>query len=290
MKGILLAGGTGSRLFPATRAVCKQLLPVYDKPMVYHPLTTLMLSGIRQIAVVTTPHDAPAFRALLGDGSAFGLDLHWLVQPSPDGIAQALVLAGPWLDGACSALSLGDNLLFGTGLTAVLREAATLRDGAHIFATRVADPSRYGVLAWEGDRPVDLVEKPARPPSRWAVPGLYFHGPDAPARAAALAPSGRGELEITDLNRGYLAEGRLRASRLGRGVAWLDMGTPDSLHAAAAYVAAIQGRQGVLVGSPEEVAWRQGWIDDARLAHAVDAHAGTAYGDRLRDLLDDGGA
>lgn len=286
MRGIVLAGGTGSRLRPITAAVCKQLLPVFDKPMVYYPLTTLMLAGVREILVLTTPEDEAAFRRLLGDGSQLGLRLQIGVQAKPAGIADALRIGEGFLDGRPCALVLGDNLLHGDALASVVRGAAAVAEGAVIFGYPVADPSRYGVLALDGDRVVDVVEKPVVPPSRYAVPGLYFYGPDAPERAWRLQPSARGELEITDLHRAYLADGRLSVRRFGRGVAWLDMGTPESLMQAGAFVQSVQERTGLLVGSPEEVAWRQGWLDDAQLRAAAVAHTGTSYGALLADLLE----
>ena len=281
MKGIVLAGGTGSRLRPTTWAVCKQLLPVYDKPMVYYPLTLLMLAGVRDVLLIHAPDDADAFRRLFGDGAQWGMSIRYAAQPTPRGIAEALILAEDFLQGGPSMLVLGDNLLYGGGLSEALRSAGTLTEGARIFGYRVAEPSRYGVLAFDGERVVDIVEKPADPPSRWAVPGLYAYDGDAPRRARALVPSARGELEITDLNRTYLEDGTLSVHRLGRGVAWLDMGTPDNLLAAASFVQAIQDRQGLQIGSPEEVAWQAGWIDDAGLAALAERHAGTSYGDVL---------
>jgi len=285
-RGILLAGGTGSRLRPATFAVSKQLLPVFDKPMVYYPLTALMLAGVREILVVTAAGEADRFRRLLGDGTRLGLSLRYLEQPAPEGIAQALVLGRGFLDGAPVMLALGDNLLYGGGLTGPLQDMARAPRGARVFGYRVSDPHRYGVLVFDGERVVDIVEKPEAPVSRWAVPGLYAYGPDAPDRAAALVPSARGELEITDLHRAYLADGQLQVTRLGRGHAWLDMGTPERLHAASGFVAAMQERQAQLIGSPEEVAWRQGWIDDAALLRAAKAHVGTTYGQMLAALVE----
>jgi glucose-1-phosphate thymidylyltransferase len=284
VKGILLAGGNGTRLRPMTLAVCKQLLPVFDKPMVFYPLTLLMLAGVREVAVISSPDALPALRRLLGDGAAWGMRFAYLEQQAPRGIAEAPILAEDFLAGGPSALVLGDNLLFGQGLSAVLRRAAALDVGARIFGYPVKQPERYGVLAFEGDRVVDVVEKPAAPPSRLAVPGVYFYDGTAPARARALRPSARGELEITDLNRGYLADGTLGVDVLGRGVAWLDMGTPEDLLEAAHFVETLQARQGYRIGCPEEVAWRQGWIDDAGLLACAKAHAGTAYGDYLARL------
>lgn len=288
MKGIVLAGGTGSRLRPMTAAMCKQLLPVFDKPMVYYPLTVLMLAGIREILVISTPGDRPAFERLLGDGARWGLRVEHAVQAAPRGIAEALCIAEGFLDGGPSMLVLGDNLLFGQGLTPAVQAAAALTRGAHVFGYPVNDPSAYGVLAFDGDRVTDLVEKPAQPPSRYAVPGLYAYDGTAPRRAAALTPSARGEIEITELNRSYLADGQLGVTRLGRGIAWLDMGTPENLLAAASFVEAIQGRQGYRIGCPEEVAWRQGWIDDVQLDALGRALRGTDYGDYLCRLAAEG--
>ncbi|MCB9679918.1 MAG: glucose-1-phosphate thymidylyltransferase RfbA [Alphaproteobacteria bacterium] len=293
MKGIVLAGGTGSRLLPITRGVSKQLLPVFDKPMVYYPLSLLMLAGVRDVLVITTPADAGAFARVLGDGAGWGLTVTYAVQPSPGGIAQALLVGEAFLDGDGCGLVLGDNLLYGQGLRTALRGAAATTSGAHIFGYPVSTPEHYGVLAFDGDRVVDVVEKPARPPSRLAVPGLYFFDGTAPARVRDQRPSARGELEITDLHRSYLRDGQLAVTHLGRGVAWLDMGTPENLLAAAGFVEAIQARQGLLISSPEEIAWRQGWIDDAALAAAAHAHAGTTYGALLGQLVEgapDGGA
>ncbi|MCB9665662.1 MAG: glucose-1-phosphate thymidylyltransferase RfbA [Alphaproteobacteria bacterium] len=288
MDGVLLAGGTGSRLRPLTASVCKQLLPVYDKPMVFYPLSLLMLAGVRRTLVITTPRDHQAFVDLLGDGSAWGTELAYAVQDRPAGIAQALTLAEGFLAGRASMLVLGDNLLYGEGLTAVLRRMAALERGAHVLGYPVADPTQYGVLAFEGERVVDLVEKPADPPSRFAVPGLYAYDGTAPARVASQAPSARGELEITDLNRSYLADGQLEVSCLGRGVAWLDMGTPASLHEAAGFVQTLQARQGYRVGCPEEVAWRQGWIDDEALLACAAGYRATEYGAYLERLVEEG--
>ena len=288
MKGIVLAGGTGSRLRPLTLAVCKQLLPVYDKPMVYYPLSNLLLAGIHEICVISTPADLPLLRRLLGDGSRFGASLCYVEQQAPRGIAEALLLAEDWLAGEAVALVLGDNLIYGQGLTEALQDGARLTDGALIFGTAVAEPSRYGVLAFDGSRVVDVVEKPASPPSRFAVPGLYFYDGTAPARARALRPSARGELEITDLNRAYLAEGKLAVKLFGRGMAWLDMGTPESLAQAAVFVQTLQDRQHVL-GQVEVVQpWRRGLLDDDGLRASAASSAGTAYGDYLLGLLEGG--
>ena len=281
-KGILLAGGAGTRLFPATRAGSKQLLPVFDKPMVYYPLTTLMLAGIREILVITTPEERARFVSLLGDGSAWGMRFQYVEQPHPAGIAQALQLARPFLDGAPSALILGDNLFHGHDLVARLRAADARVHGATIFAYQVHDPERYGVVTLDAaGRPVALDEKPAHPASPYAVTGLYFFDAAAPAYADALRPSARGELEITDVNRRYLEAGRLQVELLGRGFAWLDTGTHESLLEASSFVAALQRRQGVIIAAPEEVAFRQGWLSARELAALAGPMERTAYGQYL---------
>ncbi|MBL8786917.1 MAG: glucose-1-phosphate thymidylyltransferase RfbA [Deltaproteobacteria bacterium] len=295
VKGILLAGGTGTRLWPLTRAVSKQLLPVYDKPMIYHPLSTLMLAGIRDILIITTPADRPAFEAVLGDGTPWGLTLDYAVQPRPDGIAQALIIAEPFLAGHPAALVLGDNLFYGHGLVEVLRAAVTraaTTPGATIFGTRVSDPERYGVAEVDGHgRITSLVEKPnhvANPAACWAVTGLYFYDRHAPALARTLTPSARGELEITDLNARYLERDELELVRLGRGFAWLDTGTHDALLEAGHFVATLQRRQGLIIASPEEVAFRQGWIDAAQLARLAAALGASPYGRYLALLAAEG--
>ena len=269
-KGILLAGGSGTRLHPMTLAASKQLLPVYDKPMIYYPLTVLMLSGIRDILVISTPEDLPQFRRLLGDGGGFGVRFTYAEQPRPEGLAQAFHIGRDWIAGEPCALALGDNLIFGDNLSALLRRAAARPAGATVFAYQVRDPERYGVVSMDASgRALDIVEKPAVPRSNWAVIGLYFYDARISDMAARVRPSARGELEITDLNRLYLEEDALTVERVGRGYAWLDAGTPDSLLQAATFVQTIQSRQGMLVGCPEEVAYRMGWIDADRLrAHA----------------------
>lgn len=285
-KGIILAGGTGSRLWPATLGVSKQLLPVYDKPMIYYPLSTLMQGGIREIVVITTPHDQASFKALLGDGSQWGLALDYIVQPSPGGLAQAYLLAQTFLAGAPSAMILGDNLFFGDGLAPLLEAAGARGEGATIFGCHVADPERYGVVDFDLDGRVRaIIEKPVRPPSNQAVTGLYFLDARAPELAARLTPSARGELEIAELLEFYRADGMLTLERLGRGHAWLDTGTHASLLDAGNFVRTLTERQGLLVGSPDETAFRQGWIDHAQLAERARLFAHNAYGACLKGLL-----
>ena len=269
-KGILLAGGSGTRLSPMTLAASKQLLPVYDKPMVYYPLSVLMLAGLRDILVISTPSDLPQFRRLLGDGADLGVRFSYAEQPRPEGLAQAFHIGRDWLAGEACALALGDNLIFGDHLSKMLQNAAGRPHGATVYAYQVRDPERYGVVTMDATgRAVEIVEKPAAPASNWAVIGLYFYDARVSELAAGIRPSKRGELEITDLNRLYLEDGSLQVDRLGRGSAWLDAGTPDSLLQAATFVQTIQSRQGMLVGSIEEVAFRMGWIDaDALRRHA----------------------
>jgi len=285
-KGILLAGGSGTRLYPATLSVSKQLLPLYDKPMIYYPLSVLMLAGIRDVAVITTPEHKDQFRELLGDGSQWGLRLDYIVQPSPDGLAQSYLLAEDWLDGASSAMILGDNVFFGQGLSQILGRAAANPAGT-VFGYQVSDPRQYGVLGFDpGGRVTSIVEKPQNPASPFAVTGLYFLDGSAPDRARHVVPSARGELEISSLLESYLTDGQLSVERLGRGFAWLDTGTHDALLDAANFVRALQARQGLQVGCPEEIAFKRGWIDSADLAIAAQKHQKNAYGRYLVTLLE----
>jgi glucose-1-phosphate thymidylyltransferase len=285
MRGIILAGGTGSRLYPITWAVSKQLVPVYDKPMIYYPLSTLILAGIREVLVITTPHDAESFRHLMGDGSSYGVEISYAVQPSPGGLAQAFLIGADHIGDEPVALVLGDNLFYGPGLGTRLCRFADV-EGAAIFAHRVADPSAYGVVTFDADgRPTSLEEKPERPRSPYAVPGLYFYGRGVVGEARTLRPSARGELEITDLNRRYLESGRLEVEVMQRGTAWLDTGTVESLIAAGSFVQAIEERQGLKIGCPEECAWRMGYLDDEGLLERAEVLSSSGYGDYLRGLL-----
>jgi len=291
MKGIILAGGTGSRLWPITRAVSKQLLPVYDKPMIYYPLTTLMLAGIREILVITTPHEQSQFHALLGDGSHWGLDLQYGIQPSPGGLAQAYVIGRDFVAGHRSALVLGDNIFYGTGLIDQLRRAAARPEGATIFGYHVSDPERYGVAEIASDgRVLSIEEKPVRPKSNYAVTGLYFYDKVVADIVAELRPSARGELEISDVNAEYLRRGLLKIEVLGRGFAWLDTGTHDSLLDAASFVATLEKRQGLKVAVPEEVAWRLGFIGREQLAALAAQLGQSGYGRYLAQLALEGTA
>jgi glucose-1-phosphate thymidylyltransferase len=285
MRGIILAGGSGTRLHPVTIGVSKQLVPVYDKPMVYYPLTTLMLAGIRDILVITTPHDAAQFERLLGDGSHLGINLTYAQQPSPDGLAQAFTIGADFIGGESSALVLGDNLFYGPGFGRQLQRFADL-DGAAVFAYWVSDPTAYGVVEFdESGRALSLEEKPQRPRSSYAIPGLYFYDNDVIAIAKDLEPSARGEYEITDVNRAYLEQGRLSVQVLERGFAWLDTGTFDSLNDASNFIATVEHRQGLKIGCPEEVAWQQGFLSDDELRERAEAQLKSGYGEYLLKLL-----
>ena len=285
-RGIVLAGGAGTRLAPMTTAVSKQLMPVYDKPMVYYPLSTLMLAGIREVMIITTPVDQPFFQRLLGDGSTWGMQISYAVQPSPDGLAQAFLIAADFLAGCPAALVLGDNLFHGNDLCLQLQGANSDQAGATVFAYPVRDPERYGVVEFDDQGQVlSLEEKPKKPRSRFAVTGLYFYDSSVVDRARQVQPSARGELEITDLNRSYLQDGLLRVELMGRGMAWLDTGTPDSLHEASAYIRTLEHRQGMKVGCPEEVAFRMGWINAEQLEQLAQPLRKSGYGDYLLNLL-----
>ena len=289
-KGIILAGGSGTRLYPITMSVSKQLLPIYDKPMIYYPLSVLMLAGIREIAIITTPEDQAQFQRLMGDGSQWGLDFTYIVQASPDGLAQAYLLAEDFLAGSPSAMVLGDNIFFGHGLPEILADADAQSHGGTVFGYHVADPERYGVVAFESDGTVrEIIEKPETPPSNYAVTGLYFLDGSAPERAAQVTPSDRGELEITSLLESYLKDGQLRVERMGRGYAWLDTGTHGSLLDAGNFVRTLEERQGMQTGSPDEIAWQQGWIEAQDLAKRAEIFRKNAYGIYLRSLLNTAG-
>jgi len=282
MKGIILAGGRGTRLHPLTLASSKQLLPVYDKPMVYYPLSTLMLAGIREILVISTPEDLPSFRRLLGDGSQWGLKFSYIEQDEPRGLADAFRVGAEFIGDDSSCLILGDNIFFGSGLSAILRRAATLTEGARIFAYSVRDPERYGVVEFdEKGKVLSLEEKPAQPRSNYAVPGVYFYDSKVVEMAASMQPSSRGELEITDLNRLYLERGNLRVEELGRGIAWLDAGTHEALQQSANFVQAVQERQGLMISCPEEIAYRRGFIDRDQLLRLAESLKSNAYGQYL---------
>lgn len=286
-RGIILAGGSGTRLHPITLGVCKQLLPIYDKPMVYYPLTTLMLAGIREILVISTPADTPRFQQMLGSGQRWGVELSYAVQPDPGGLAEAFLIGEDFLAGAPSALVLGDNLFFGSGFTGLLRDAAARPAGATVFAYPVSRPEQFGVVDFDADgRAVDIEEKPTVPRSRYAVTGLYFYDADVVDVARSIERSPRGELEITDINRRYLERGALDVKMMARGMAWLDTGTHDSLLEAAHFIQTLEKRQGLKVGCPEEVAWRQGWIGDDCVRRLAAPLVKSGYGDYLLELLE----
>ena len=286
MRGIILAGGSGTRLHPITQGVSKQLVPVYDKPMIYYPLSTLLLAGVQDVLIITTPHDADQFQRLLGDGSQFGISISYTVQAEPNGLAQAFVLGADFIGREPAALVLGDNIFAGHGLGTQLERFSTI-DGAAVFAYRVADPTAYGVVEFDAsNRAVSIEEKPAHPRSNYAIPGLYFYDNDVIEIARSLAPSPRGEYEITDVNRVYLEQGRLQVEVLPRGTAWLDTGTFDSLADATAFIRTVEARQGLKIGCPEEVAWRQGFLDDDGLRARADSLRKSGYGEYLLGLLE----
>ncbi len=286
MKGIILAGGAGTRLHPLTRVVSKQLLPIYDKPMIYYPLSILMLSGIREVLLISTPEDLPSFRRLLGDGSRWGMRIDYAEQPKPEGLAQAFTIGADFVGDSPVCLVLGDNIFYGHGLTGLLRDAATLTSGARIFGYYVGDPERYGVVEFDDSgKAISLEEKPDKPKSHYAVPGLYYYGSEVVAMARALKPSPRGELEITDLNRLFMEQGQLGVEVLGRGVAWLDTGTNRSLMEAGQFVQAIEERQGLKISCLEEIAWKQGWIGSEDVQREADSMGKSAYAEYLRQLL-----
>jgi len=285
MKGIILAGGSGTRLYPMTRSISKQIIPIYDKPMVYYPLSTLMLAGIREVMIISTPRDLPGFRELLGDGSQWGMAFHYAIQERPEGLAQAYHIAADFVGDGPSALILGDNIYHGHGLPELLQSAVARTEGATVFAYNVTDPQRYGVVGFDdGMRATSIEEKPARPRSNWAVTGLYFYDSQVVDIARSLKPSARGELEITDVNRTYLERGQLSVEIMGRGFAWLDTGTPDSLIEASEFVRTLEKRQGLKIACPEEIAFHVGFIDEAGLGRAIDSLGRSAYADYLRGI------
>ena len=288
MRGIILAGGSGTRLYPLTLAISKQLLPVFDKPMIYYPLSVLMLAGIKDILVISTPQDLPLFRAMLGDGSSFGIDLSYAEQPSPDGLAQAFIIGQEFLGGGPAALVLGDNIFHGHQLQAKCRTAAARTSGATVFAYHVSDPERYGVVSFDTEgRATSIEEKPEKPRSSWAVTGLYFYDAGVVEIAKSLKPSPRGELEITDVNRAYLEKGQLHVERLGRGYAWLDTGTHESLQDAGAFIRTLETRTGIKVCCPEEIAFHAGWVDSAAILHRAATLGKTEYANYLRRVVEE---
>jgi len=288
MKGIILAGGSGSRLYPITLSISKQLIPVYDKPMVYYPLSTLMMAGINDILLISTPQDTPRFEQLLGDGSQWGINLQYAVQPSPDGLAQAFIIGEPFINGEACALVLGDNIFFGHDIRTSLKQATSNPEGATIFAYPVTDPERYGVVEFnENNEAISLEEKPAKPKSRYAVTGLYFYDKDIVDIAKTIKPSARGELEITDVNKHYLEQNRLKVVNLGRGTAWLDTGTHDSLLQASSFIETLEKRQGLKISCPEEIAWRMGYIDSDALRALAAPLLKSGYGDYLLQIIDE---
>ncbi len=285
MKGIVLAGGAGSRLHPITMAISKQLLPIYDKPMIYYPLSTLLLAGIREILIISTPHDLPMFQRLLGDGERFGIKLEYAEQPNPDGLAQAFIIGKEFIGDDTCCLVLGDNIFYGHGFTDLLKNASEIENGAVVFGYPVSDPERYGVIEFDADgKAISLEEKPENPKSKYAIPGIYFYDNNVVGYAENLKPSARGELEITDLNRIYLEAGTLTVGKFGRGVAWLDTGTNDSLMEAGEFVRAIEKRQGLKVACLEEIAYENGWIGSEKLNEVAQLHGKSAYGEYLRNL------